>query len=155
MQEVLQRLRERRQSRLHTSQDEIAGIMECSEQQAESDSGAEDGEPAAGEPRAGPQMPEQAGPSDPKLPDMEDMGDLAWELAAADSEAGQARHLACLPLYPCCHLHSCLHGRQFVHSSNVQYCMVTTCSHSLAMFRHCVKARLAFTLSRLSSSMSN
>lgn len=90
MQEVLQRLRERRQSRLHTSQHEIAGIMECSEQQAEnlSDSGAEDGEPAAEEPGAGPQLPDQAGPSDSKLPDMEDMGDLARELAEADIEAG-------------------------------------------------------------------
>ena len=132
MQEVLQRLRERRQSRLHTSQHEIAGIMECSEQQAEnlSDSGAEDGEPADEEPGAGPQLPDQAGPSDSKLPDMEDMGDLARELAEADIEAGWALQL--------CYVDSCLHGRQLDNMCNKQCRMFRTSQTDLALFRCCV-----------------
>lgn len=93
VQEVLQRLRERRQSRLHTSQQEIAGILECSEQQENmSDSGAEEGEPAAAEPRAGPPLPDQAEVSRVNMPDMEDIGDLAQQLAEADSEAGRVMY---------------------------------------------------------------
>lgn len=90
MQEVLQQLHERRQTRLQTSQHEIAGILECSENQEEnlSDSGAEEGEPAAGEPRAGPPQPNQADAPNAILPDLEDMGDLAQQLAEADDEAG-------------------------------------------------------------------
>ena len=54
-----------------------------------SDSGAEEGEPAAAEPRAGPPLPDQAEAPCVNVPDMEDIGDLAQQLAEADREAGK------------------------------------------------------------------
>lgn len=90
MQEVLQRLRQQRQSRLSHSQHEIEGILECSADQGGelSESGAEDGEPAAAEPRAGPALPDQAGPADVDMPDLEDMGQLAQHLEEAGTLPG-------------------------------------------------------------------
>lgn len=88
VQEVLQRLRQRRMSRLSHSQHEIQGILQCSEPEegGMSDSADELNDPAGQNPAAGPEAA-QAGQVD--QPDMEDMGALAHELHDAGMEEQQ------------------------------------------------------------------
>lgn len=88
VQEVLQRLRQRRMSRLSHSQHEIEGILQCSEPEdaGMSDSADELNDPAGQHPAAAPHT-EQAGQID--QPDMEDMGALAHELHDAGVEERQ------------------------------------------------------------------
>ena len=88
LQEVLQRLRQRRMSRLSHSQTEIEGILHCQEPSEEelSESADEMEEPAAQVPAAGPR-PELRQPAD--QPDMEDMGALAHHLTEATAAEQQ------------------------------------------------------------------
>jgi len=88
LQEVLQRLRQRRISRLSHSQHEIEGILHCSEPSGGdiSDSADELEDPAGHHPAAGPQ-PEMREPADQA--DIEDMGALANDLQDADMEEHQ------------------------------------------------------------------
>lgn len=136
-QEVLHRLRERRQSRLQHSQHEIAGILECSEQQQQNDSGAEEGEPAAEEPRAGPPLPDQTAVPHAMLPDLEDMGDLAQQLAEADQEAGQCLGTTLSPLH--CGLltwhveHAYMHLGCATHQAVEPHCGIATSLTSSCM----------------------
>lgn len=100
VQEVLQRLRQRRMSRLSHSQHEIEGILHCSEPEEElSDSADELDDPAGREPPAGPQTSAAADPVD--QPDMEDMGALAHDLqdAGLAEQQQQAAGETLLSLY--------------------------------------------------------
>ena len=90
LQEVLQRLRQRRMSRLSHSQHEIQGILQCSEPSEGdlSESAAELDDPG---PAAGP-YPELREPADQA--DIEDMGALAHDIRDADmQEADQQQQL--------------------------------------------------------------
>ena len=99
VQEVLQRLRQRRISRLSHSQHEIEGILQCSEPEGDvSDSADELDDPAGHQPAAGP-APDHADQADQA--DIEDMGALAHDLQDAGMEeqhhqqqaAGKGHHL--------------------------------------------------------------
>ena len=97
MQEVLQRLRQRRMSRMSHSQHEIEGILHCSEPEDQlSDSADEVDDPAGHEPPAGPQTSAAAGPVD--QPDMEDMGALAHDLQDAGFTEQQQQAAGDIPL---------------------------------------------------------
>lgn len=100
VQEVLQRLRQRRMSRLSHSQHEIEGILQCSEpEEGMSDSADELEDPAGHQPAAGPDS-HHADQTDQA--DIEDMGALAHGLQDDGMEeqqhqqqaAGESRHLS-------------------------------------------------------------